>query len=167
MQVAWRRFCCARVSPCNEIVCLGRGLVAEQNHPSLQSENRKSCKQWRIPFRPNYSSSGNRRRVCMLDSHLLSSTSGGHTFDHVPYTLHPPSTPTPFCHPRQKNRAKIQTPQGPARSSRRAALPYAPRIPAQQAFSGTFVAKPREGSGAHMAKVVTSGWQFRRRVGKL
>ena len=81
MQVAWRRFCCARVSPCNEIVCLGRGLVAEQNHPSLQNENRKSCKQWRIPFRPNYSSSGNRRRVCMLDSHLLSSTSGGHTLN--------------------------------------------------------------------------------------
>ena len=69
------------------------------------------------------------------------------TFDHVPCSLVGPQVPSPsnpqHHHPsvtclHQKNRAKPQTPQGPARSSRRPALPYAPRISARTSFLGNF-----------------------------
>jgi hypothetical protein len=147
------------MSTCNEVACPRRGLVAQQNHPSITPEQKSGIMQVMAdPLKP----SSFHRRVCILDTHPLFHIRG-HLFSPLitcPVPSHPPevpplSPPPPSRHPHQENRAKNQTPQGPARSSRRAALPYAPRISARQAFSGTFVAKPREGSGAHMAKVVT------------
>lgn len=63
------------------------------------------------------------------------------TFDHVPCSLgslYPQHHHSSVTCLHQENRAKPQTPQGPARSSRRPALPYAPRISARTSFLGNF-----------------------------